>query len=58
MKGPDTEKEINDFKKKSYIFFDTKFLGEDVLMDIHEYRLPVLEHERKIISLTHSAIVK
>jgi 16S rRNA (guanine527-N7)-methyltransferase len=58
MKGPDTEKEINDFKKKSYIYNDTKFLGEDVLMDIHEYRLPVLEHERKIISLTHSAIVK
>ncbi|MDY0359816.1 MAG: 16S rRNA (guanine(527)-N(7))-methyltransferase RsmG [Desulforegulaceae bacterium] len=58
MKGPGTEKEINDFKNKSYIYNDAKFLGRDVLMDIHEYRLPVLDHERKIISLTHSVIVK
>ncbi|MDY0132498.1 MAG: 16S rRNA (guanine(527)-N(7))-methyltransferase RsmG [Desulforegulaceae bacterium] len=58
MKGPDTEKEINDFHKKSFIYNDKVFSGKDVLMDIHEYRLPVLDHQRKIISLTHSAIVK
>jgi 16S rRNA (guanine527-N7)-methyltransferase len=58
MKGPDTQKEIEDFKNRSYIYNDSTFYGRDVLMDIHEYRLPVLDHERKIISLTHSAIVK
>jgi len=58
MKGPETKNEINDFKDKSYIYNDTIIFGKDVLMDIYDYRLPVIEHERKIISLTHSAIVK
>ena len=52
MKGPDTDDELSCFRERKYSYGDRKIDGGSVNYSIFEYELPVVQHKRKIISLT------
>lgn len=58
MKGPETDDELAELKGGSYEFQGKNVEGKDLDIDIREYMVPVVNHERKIISLTHLYNVK
>ncbi|PIE75221.1 MAG: 16S rRNA (guanine(527)-N(7))-methyltransferase RsmG [Deltaproteobacteria bacterium] len=53
MKGPDCDNEIASMKKKTYFFEGKTINGKNIRAEISNYMLPVINHKRKIISLTH-----
>lgn len=53
MKGPETDDEIDKLRASMYKYDGIEINGNDLTLEIREYNLPVVKHERKIISLTH-----